>query len=649
MNMLMKKGIYRGLLALACGLVLTAATGATQSAQTREEVREEFHHTYPLAAGGRVSLENVQGSVRIAAWDRNEVKVDAVKTAYSARLLADAEIRVDATADAVRIKTKYPEGNLSFQSDGPERYRNPASVEYTLTVPRGARLDKILLVNGALDIEGVAGEVEVSSVNGRVTARGLASRARISAVNGMVEADFRQLADASNIEVSSVNGGVAVTLPSDANAELRVNTVHGSISNDFGLPVRQGRFVGRDLAGRLGSGGSLIKLSNVNGAVKVRRAADGRTLSPATNLLSESRRDDEGDDEGDAERDATREAARAARDEAKEQARADREARREARSSENETTRETARETREAAREAREAAREATREAAELAREVAREASDAAREVRRATRADRVVVDVDASDTQHFAQETKSFNVTGAPRVRVETFDGRITVRAWDKPEVSVTVFKRAHDEKEMRGINLRAEQVGGEVVLAATFDKALAHEVRTEGKRVVSFSSGATVNYEVYVPRNAFVRASTGDGALRLEGVNGELDVRTGDGSIEVSGGGGNLHAVTGDGHIRVMDFDGVADARTGDGRITLEGNFTQLAARTGDGSISLALPAGANAVVETDSESVVNDGLAVAEDEDATKRVRRWRVGGGGNLFTLKTGDGQIVLRRR
>ncbi|HWW75054.1 MAG TPA: DUF4097 family beta strand repeat-containing protein, partial [Pyrinomonadaceae bacterium] len=105
-----------------------------------------------------------------------------------------------------------------------------------------------------------------------------------------------------------------------------------------------------------------------------------------------------------------------------------------------------------------------------------------------------------------------------------------------------------------------------------------------------------------------------------------------------------------TGDGRIRVEDFDGEADARTGDGRITLDGNFKGLTARTGDGAISLALPEGVNAIVETSAGSVYNDGVAVAESGDSESRVRRWKVGGGGGqLFTLRTGDGSISLRRR
>jgi DUF4097 and DUF4098 domain-containing protein YvlB len=132
------------------------------------------------------------------------------------------------------------------------------------------------------------------------------------------------------------------------------------------------------------------------------------------------------------------------------------------------------------------------------------------------------------------------------------------------------------------------------------------------------------------------------------VDGVSGEVELRTGDGSIDVTGAKGRLRAETGDGRIRVDDFQGDAEARTGDGRITLDGNFTRLAARTGDGTISLSLPEGANATVETDGESVYNDGVAVAET-DAESRVRRWRVGGGGQVLTLRTGDGQIILRRR
>jgi hypothetical protein len=99
-------------------------------------------------------------------------------------------------------------------------------------------------------------------------------------------------------------------------------------------------------------------------------------------------------------------------------------------------------------------------------------------------------------------------------------------------------------------------------------------------------------------------------------------------------------------------MQFDGQVDARTGDGSISLDGNFNSVSARTGDGSISLAVPAGSNFTVETNAasaESITNEGLTMTEDVAPSQRVRRWKIGNGGKVFVLKTGDGRIVLRSR
>ena len=112
----------------------------------------------------------------------------------------------------------------------------------------------------------------------------------------------------------------------------------------------------------------------------------------------------------------------------------------------------------------------------------------------------------------------------------------------------------------------------------------------------------------------------------------------------------GGQLQAVTGDGSITVMGFDGQLEARTGDGSISMDGNFNSVTARTGDGSISLAVPPGSNFTVETNAENtVIPEGLLLTEDVTPTQRVRRWRVGNGGKVFVLNTGDGRIVVRSR
>ena len=113
------------------------------------------------------------------------------------------------------------------------------------------------------------------------------------------------------------------------------------------------------------------------------------------------------------------------------------------------------------------------------------------------------------------------------------------------------------------------------------------------------SIEGDGVASLDVYVPRNATLHVSSGDGSLHLDGVSGDLTLRTGDGSIEVSEGHGQLQVNTGDGSIKVGNFEGNVDARTGDGSISLDGKFSELSARTGDGSISLSVPANSDSLL--------------------------------------------------
>jgi hypothetical protein len=228
-----------------------------------DELTENFSQSYPLSPTGRVSIANINGNVHINVWDQGSVKVDAIKRAYSQQRLSEVSIDVQNTADSVRISTKYPEDR---NYSGRNREDRSASVEYTLTVPRRARVDGAELVNGSLDINGVQGDVNASLVNGNVKASGMGGD-----VNGGVEANVAALDNSKSIKVNSVNGSITVFLPPGVNAEVKASTLHGAITNDFGLTVDDGQYVGHSLHGQIGSGGAQIKLNNVNGPIAIKR------------------------------------------------------------------------------------------------------------------------------------------------------------------------------------------------------------------------------------------------------------------------------------------------------------------------------------------------------------------------------------------
>ena len=143
-------------------------------------------------------------------------------------------------------------------------------------------------MNGPIDIDGVEGNVKATSINGAVNARGLVSEVRLSTINGPLSATFTQLDETKPISLGSVNGNVTLVIPSNANASIRAGTVHGGITNDFGLKVKHGEYVGHSMDGQIGTGGPRIKLANVNGAIKITHAQDGLPVSPAAALQGEA-------------------------------------------------------------------------------------------------------------------------------------------------------------------------------------------------------------------------------------------------------------------------------------------------------------------------------------------------------------------------
>jgi DUF4097 and DUF4098 domain-containing protein YvlB len=453
--------------------------------------------------------------------------------------------------------------------------------------------------------------VKASSINGPVNARGLLGDVRLSTINGPLKAIFTQLDEARPISLGSVNGPVVLIIPSDANASVRAGTVHGGISNDFGLKVKHGEYVGHNLNGQLGNGGPRIKLENVNGPIDINHAQDGKTLSPATSVgASDS---DEEDEKGEVDVDVARQVNQAVATAVKVNTKIALEAQREAQ------------------RQVEVALRDAQKEIEQAQREVQRENQRETREqMRTAANVARIRIN---NDDRATAQESKTFTVNASPSVNVSTFDGAVRVHGWDKSEVMYTVTKKAEDDEGLRQISTEATQNAGQISVIARSDNN---------------DRNGTATIEVWVPRKSTLHVSSDDGSLKLDGVSGEITLRTGDGSIEVNDAGGQLKVNTGDGHIHVIKFDGQLDAVTGDGSIQMDGNFNALAARTGDGAISLTVPSGSDFTVETNADGdVTNEGLTLTEDIAPSKRVKRWRVGNGGKVFVLKTGDGQIVLR--
>ncbi len=219
---------------------------------------EVFEHKYPLSSGGNFTLENVNGSVQVDGWEKEEVEVRAVKVAQGdPRDLERVQIDVESCPEHVLVRTKYPKGEGVA-----------VSVDYHIHVPYRVLLGSVETVNGSVLVRGVEGTGALRSVNGNVEVLDSSGRFSARTTNGNLRLELRRLTDGGPMKIETVNGSVALGLPADARADLRVLSMNGEFSSE--LPVAsEGSVSMPSFRGRIGSGGGEVSVRTINGGIRL--------------------------------------------------------------------------------------------------------------------------------------------------------------------------------------------------------------------------------------------------------------------------------------------------------------------------------------------------------------------------------------------
>jgi DUF4097 and DUF4098 domain-containing protein YvlB len=242
--------LLRAILLLA-GALLFCSSGFANN--------EVFVHLYPLPAGGSFLLANINGSVQVDGWNRNEVEVRAVKSSEDdAHDLDAVKIDVESNPRQVTVHTRYPQG------EGAE-----VAVEYHIFVPFHVLLGNIETVNGSVIVRGVNGGGELHSVNGDVEVLNSSGRFSAKTTNGDLHLDLRQLMDGGPMNIETVNGSVVLGLPSDARAELKVLSMNGDLHSDLPVTSTAGPSAAHAFRATLGTGGGQISVRTVNGGIRL--------------------------------------------------------------------------------------------------------------------------------------------------------------------------------------------------------------------------------------------------------------------------------------------------------------------------------------------------------------------------------------------
>ncbi len=280
----------------------------------------------------------------------------------------------------------------------------------------------------------------------------------------------------------------------------------------------------------------------------------------------------------------------------------------------------------------------------------------------------------------------KSFTVSGAGRLSVETHGGAVRVETSGDNVVKVKARQtiRASSDREaddlLKKLELTMEQSGNDVRVVSRYER------QPVGFRMGSWPP-VSVEFVVSVPANfsadlrtsgggitvgnlqGNVVARTSGGSIKTGTVGGNVEARTSGGSIAVAGSGGSVDLQTSGGNISAGRVAGPAKLGTSGGSIAIESAANVVTASTSGGSITanLAGPLLADCSLSTSGGNVrVTVGKSAAFRLDASasgggvdasgltltmeKSSRNHLAGtvnGGGPLLKLRTSGGGVVVR--
>jgi DUF4097 and DUF4098 domain-containing protein YvlB len=247
--------------------------------------RDEKHFT--VAGKPDVTLTTFDGSIEVRPWDKTDVQVVIEKRGRDHDDIAAIEVKAEQHGDRIEISVTEPKRdhrgfNLHF---------NNRSARLIVSVPAASDVTA-KSGDGSIDIERIAGHVQLRSGDGSIRGRMLGGDVEANTGDGSIRLDGKlsvlrvHTGDGSvaihadpgsspeaDWDIVTGDGSVTLEVPDGFDAELDAHTGDGGIHmRDITLSNVTGNISRNSLRGRLGDGGRAVRVRTGDGSITVKRS-----------------------------------------------------------------------------------------------------------------------------------------------------------------------------------------------------------------------------------------------------------------------------------------------------------------------------------------------------------------------------------------
>jgi DUF4097 and DUF4098 domain-containing protein YvlB len=270
--------------------------------------------TVAATANGHVEISSVAGSIKVTAWNRDQIHIGGTLSRDAERLAVDktatgvsirvvlpprtsgnlegshliiqlpaasqlevhtvsADIDAGGLAGPVRLETVS--GNLAVASRSANIYANAISGDVGVTGSAPDAKVDAHSISGKVRIEKVTGNLRAGTTSGAIqlTGENRLQGAKLDTTSGDIR--FAATLDPNgDYEFHSVSGNVALSLPKIPAARFDVSSFSGDIDTNFGpAPQRTSEFApGKEWHYQSGSGNADLRIRTLSGDIRIRAA-----------------------------------------------------------------------------------------------------------------------------------------------------------------------------------------------------------------------------------------------------------------------------------------------------------------------------------------------------------------------------------------